>query len=317
MKSASAVRGSRVKGPKGLRMRDARPSDKRAVFAFTRKTWGGYGDFIPKVWGLWIGDRRGRFLVAELDGVAVGIAKITDFGNGEIWLEGLRVDPRHRGKGIARAINVEVLRTLTRMKPRAVRYCTGQSNWGSRHIGGSFGFKIAARMRYYWMKTRAGKVKGEFARPREAAEIYRFMLASRFVKMTSGLMAEGWIFRELTPRLVASYIRQRRVMVIRRSGRLAGVAVYPWERNDESLTLGFVDGEPAAVRALAANCLRLARARGGKFCSAAIPSRVFPALVEAGVYRRRDSMGQLVFEHAGWATGRANARKAGQPARRF
>lgn len=300
MKPVSAERRPRAKA---LKLRDARPADKRAVLAFTRRTWGDYGDFVPRVWGAWIADRCGRLIVAELDGVPVGMAKITDFGKGEIWLEGLRVDPKHRGKGIARAINVEVLRTLRRMKPRAVRYCTGRTNWGSRHIGRRFGFEIAAWMRYYWVKTRPGKVRGELAGPREAAEIYAFMRASKFIRMTSGLVAEGWIFRELTPQLVASYIRQKRVMVIRRSGRLAGAAVYPWEKNDATLTMGFVDGEPAAVKALAANCPRLARARGGKFCSAAMPSRGFPTLVEAAGYRRKDSMGQLVFQHAGWPAG--------------
>lgn len=286
-------------------MRDARPGDRRAVFAFTRRTWGEYGDFIPRVWGAWIGDRGGRFIVAELDGVPVGTAKITDFGNGEIWLEGLRVDPKYRGKGIARAINVEVIRTLNRMKPRAVRYCTGRTNWGSRHIGSRFGFEIGVRMRYYWMKARAGKLRGEFARPRDAAGIYDFMRASKFIRMTSGLVAEGWIFRELSPRLVASYIRQKRVMVIRRSGRVVGVAVYPMEKNDATLTMGFIDGSPAAIKALAANCPRLARARGGKFCSAAMPSRGFPALVEAAGYRRKDSMGQVVLQQARRVAGRA------------
>ena len=100
---AKTTGGARVKG---LKMRDARRDDKGRVFEFTRKTWGQYGDFIPRVWHRWIGDKRGRLIIAELGGVPVGLAKITDFGRGEIWLEGLRVDPEQRGKGIARAINI-------------------------------------------------------------------------------------------------------------------------------------------------------------------------------------------------------------------
>jgi GNAT superfamily N-acetyltransferase len=297
-------------------MRDARPGDKAAVLAFTRRTWGEYGDFIPRVWDSWIGDRGGRFIVAELDGVPVGTAKITDFGGGEIWLEGLRVNPEYRGKGIARAINVEVIRTLGRMRPRAVRYCTGRTNWGSRHIGSRFGFEIAVRMRYYWMKARAGRLRGQFARPRDASEIYDFIRTSKSIGMTSGLVAEGWIFRELTPRLLATYIRQKRVMVIKRSGTVAGAAIYPMEKNDATLTMGFIDGDPAAVKALAANCPRLARARGGKSCSAAVPSRGFRALVEAAWPVWEESMGQVVLQHIRWSGARPDGRVARPMSRR-
>jgi GNAT superfamily N-acetyltransferase len=280
-------------------MRDARPADREAVFAFTRRTWGDYGDFVPRVWHSWIADRRGRLVVAELAGVPVGIAKITDFGRGEIWLEGLRVDPKHRHKGIARAINIEVARTLARMKPRAVRYCTGGGNRASRHIGRRFGFKTVVRMRYYWLKPRAGKLVGAYATVRDAREVYDFIKASRFIRATSGLVAEGWIFRELTPRLVGSYLKRRSVMVIRRSGALAGVAVYPVEKNDGVLSLGFIDGDAAAVRDLAGNCRKLAAARGDKSCSAAVPCRVFPALLDAAGFPRKESMRQVVLQYAG------------------
>jgi RimJ/RimL family protein N-acetyltransferase len=290
-----------TRGPsriRSLRMRDARPEDKRAVFEFTRRTWGQYGDFIPRVWNRWISDRAGRFIVAELDGVPVGTARIRDFGNGEIWLEGLRVDPRHRGKGVARAISLEVLRALRRMHPRAVRYCTGAGNKASRHIGASFGFRIAARLRYYWLRSRAGTLAGEFASPRDRDALHRFMKDSKFLSGTAGLVAEGWIFRELTPELLASYIRRRRAMVIRKAGKIVGAAVYPVEVNDKSLTMGFVDGQPAAVKALARNCRYLARMHGHKFCSVAVPSRGFPRLLDGAGFSRKDSMGQVVLEYA-------------------
>lgn len=287
-----------VSCPRSLRMRDARPEDKRAVFEFTRRTWGQYGDFIPRVWNRWISDTAGRFIVAELDGVPVGTARIRDFGNGEIWLEGLRVDPKHRGKGIARAINLEVVRTLRRMKPRAVRYCTGAGNKASRHIGSSFGFKIAARLRYYWLRSRKGSLAGEFATARDLEALWQLMRASRFLARSGGLIAEGWIFREATPGLLAAYIRRRRVMVIRDAGKIVAAAIYPAEENDRSLTMGFVDGTPAAVGALARNLRTLAARHGRRFCSIAVPSGGFPRMLHSAGIKRKDSMGQVVLEFA-------------------
>jgi len=279
-----------------LKLRDARAADRRAIFEFTRRTWGQYGDFIPRVWRRWLGDREGRFIVAELDGVPVGTAKISHFGGGEFWLEGLRVDPEHRGKGIARAINLEVLASLARMQPRAVRYCTGYRNWASRHIGSVFGFRIGARFRHFWAKSRKGSLRGEFATRRDAGEIYEFMSRSRFMRLSSGLVGEGWVFRELTMARLEGYIRRKSVMVVRRAGALAGVAIYPFDVNDKDLTMGFADGDPSAIKALARNCPRLGAMRGTEYCSMSVPTRYFAGLVEEAGFKRKSSMGQLVFE---------------------
>jgi RimJ/RimL family protein N-acetyltransferase len=280
-------------------LRDARPGDRRAVLGFTRRTWGDYGDFIHKVWRSWIADRSGRFIVADLRGTPVGIAKINDFGRGQVWLEGLRVDPAHRGKGIARAINREVVRTLGRMRPRAVRYCTGAGNRASRHIGGRFGFRVAGHFRYYWGKSRRGKLHGERARACDAQDLWRFMKASRYLAKSGGLVAEGWVFRELTLDLLRAYIRRGQVMVVRDSGKIVGAAVYPLEKSDRWQTVGFLEGSDAVMKALAANCRHLAAARGGKECSVVVPSRHCRRAVEAAGFRRKQSMGQVVLEYAG------------------
>ncbi|MFZ1948186.1 MAG: GNAT family N-acetyltransferase [bacterium] len=301
---------------RGLVLRDARPGDRQAILGFTRRTWGEYGDFIHKVWRSWIADKSGRFIVAELGGVPVGTAKINDFGRGQIWLEGLRVDPAHRGEGIARAINLEVLRTLARMRPRAVRYSTGAGNRASRHIGGRFGFRVAGHFRYYWGKSRRGKLFGERARGRDADAVWRFVKASRYLARTGGLVAEGWVFREATPELVRAYIRRGQVMVVRDSGKIVGAAIYPLEKSDRWQTVGFLDGPEAVMKALAANCRHLAAARGGKECSVVVPSRHCPRAVEAAGFKRKQSMGQVVLEYAGKVGRTSKSGRAGRGAGR-
>jgi RimJ/RimL family protein N-acetyltransferase len=284
---------------KRLRLRDARAGDTEPVVEFCSRTWPEYGDYIPRVWDRWLRDRRGRLIVAELDGTPVGLAKVTDFGHGEIWLEGLRVDPRQRRRGIADAMHTEVLTTVRRLRPRTVRFCTGAPNKGSRRIGEKYGFDVIARFRYYWRKSRKGTVRGDVVAPSDRDRIYDYIVGSRFLKLSSGQIAEGWIFRKLSRRLLARYIKERRVIVLRRAGSLAGVAIYPYEENDESTTLGFVDGDPAAVKVLARNCIYLARKQGLKFCSAAVPTRGFARLIEQAGFSRGESVGQLVLEHRG------------------
>jgi len=294
---------------KGLRLRNAKPADKNAVFEFCRNTWVGYGDYIPRVWDKWIADTRGRFILAELDGKPIGIAKISDFGRGEVWLEGLRVTRRYRRQGIAHLIHLEVVKTLRKIRPRVVRYCTGATNSASRKVVARVGFGLAARTRYYWSKPRKGSIRGEWAKASEAGEIHRFMLASRFLNLTSGLIGEGWVFRELTRALLKEYIKQLRVIVMRRAGKLDGVAVYPYEENDRTITLGFIDGSDAAIKDLARNCRYLAREKGYRECSVAVPTRGYARLIEEAGYKRKDSVRQVVLEISGRALTSGRRRK--------
>ncbi|MCU0607891.1 MAG: GNAT family N-acetyltransferase, partial [Candidatus Edwardsbacteria bacterium] len=85
-------------------MRRARAADKATVLDFCRHTFGRWGDYLPEVWDQWVRERRGLFALAEVRGVPVAVGKITVQRPGELWLEGLRVDPHWRGCGIGRVV---------------------------------------------------------------------------------------------------------------------------------------------------------------------------------------------------------------------
>lgn len=279
-------------------LRDALPEDKQAVIAFCSRTWRHYGDFIPRVWDRWIAEKSGRLIVAEVDGRPVGIAKITDLGQGEIWLEGLRVHRNWRRKGIATRITEEILRTIKRLEPKAVRYCTAASNKVSRRIGEKSGFKILARFRYYWRRSAKGSIFGHHATSRDLNRIVEFIKNSRFLRLSNGLISEGWILREFNRDLIKRYIDQARVIISLENGKISGVGIYPDEINEETITLGFVDGwdEQTIVR-LSSNCHRIAYDLKLRYCSAAVPTRYFSRLLERCGYKRSSSVTQVVMEY--------------------
>jgi RimJ/RimL family protein N-acetyltransferase len=284
---------------RGLKLRDARAEDRRAILDFCRHTWPEYGDYIPRIWRDWLRDPGGRFIIAELEGRPVGLAKVTEFSKGEVWLEGLRVDREYRNRGIARALNLEALQTVRLMRPRVVRFCTGSDNTVSRRMAEKSGFRLAARLRYYWAKSRKARVRGEFACRGDIEALDEFILKSCFLKRTSGLIAEGWVFREYNRPLLARYIREHRALVIRRSGVIAGAALFPYEVNDRALTLGFVDGDDRFIGILARDCMYLARMQGLTHCSVSVPARGFAPIVEKAGFGRRASTGQVVYELKG------------------
>lgn len=286
---------------KGLSLRDARARDRDAVFEFCRNTWPGYGDYIQLVWDKWMSEEGGRFILAEMDGEPVGIAKISEFSRGEVWLQGLRVDPRLRKKGIANEINIEVLKSAKRMNPRVVRFCTATPNKASRHIGEKFGFRLAARFRFFWVKARRGTVRGRVARMKDLQAALAFIRDSRFLKFANGLIAEGWVFREFNPDLLRRYIRAGSVMVIEGERGIRGLAIYTVDQEEGSdlVSLGFVDGDEAAIKALAKNPFYISASRGYKYCSAAVPTRYFTRLLRWSVYGKSETIGQVIYELTG------------------
>ena len=283
---------------RSLRLRDARPADRKTVLEFCRNTWPGYGDYMQLVWPRWIGEKKGRFILAELDGRPVGTAKISEFSKGEVWLQGLRVDPALRGKGIANEINYEVLRTVKSMKPRKVRFCTATRNWASRHIGEKFGFDLVVRARFFWAKSRKGSMKGRAMGMGEMGAALDFIENSRNLKLSRGMIAEGWVFREFSPELLRKYLRDGAVHMIEGKRGIRGLAIYTEdeEEPDTSVFMGFVDGDANSIKALARNAFYLAAKRGLPYCSASVPTRYFARLLRWSVFGKSETVGQVVYE---------------------
>ncbi len=136
-----------------LVFRPVRADDKPRVLDITAHTWDD-GDYIHEVFDDWLADPKGQFVAAELDtadaargGQVVAIGKLTDLGDGELWLEGLRVDPAHRGKGIGDALHHHQLDFARRVGGRVLRYATGQDNRASQRLGARTGFQHVASYR--------------------------------------------------------------------------------------------------------------------------------------------------------------------------
>ena len=88
-----------LKMQNNIDVRFARTEDKGAVVAFCQNTFS-WGDYITSVYDDWLNDRAGKFLVATIDQQPVGIAHVAFLGNEVAWMEGMRVHPDYRRRGI-------------------------------------------------------------------------------------------------------------------------------------------------------------------------------------------------------------------------
>ena len=255
-----------------LVVRRARPEDRDPILKMSEKIWGGT-DYLPLVWDAWLADTKGLLLTATLDGRPVGVSKISVLSPGEIWLEGLRLDPDLQGRGLVRQINRAAFREVARFKPRSVRYSTGAGNAASRHLGEARGFWLVARTRWMWGRALPRHTtSGRAARPDEIDAVRAYVSNSACYKATSGLYASGWKFPELNARRLRRLLKAGRVLVWPGRGKIRGAAIYDIGEIDNDVCLGFLDGSPEAMRALARDVLGEAARLDRKDSSAMLPA---------------------------------------------
>ena len=82
-------------------IRGARPSDVEAIIAFTTDTFD-WGDYVPSVIERWVTNDPGQvFVKVDESDIPIAMARGVFLSPFEVWSHAARVDPRHRGKGIA------------------------------------------------------------------------------------------------------------------------------------------------------------------------------------------------------------------------
>lgn len=278
-----------------LIVRKARSSDKKAVVAFCSKIWEGW-DYLPRVWDQWLEDPYGAFLVAELAGHPVGTGKITVLSPEELWLEGLRVDPQYRGRGIARALNQRAMEIVMQLRPSTVRYSTVFDNWASRHMGEEAGFRLFFQCRRMLAQAQMGELPpGAQGSMGEVDEILAFLEKSANFRRMKGLFAWGWIFKNLDGPFLERVLVEGGALVARRHGRMSGVALFLRQRHGPKAALGFIDGNEQELVTLAGQFRNLAARRGFQDLLAMVPESSTEALLSAG-FRLEEPVSVVVYD---------------------
>jgi N-acetylglutamate synthase-like GNAT family acetyltransferase len=232
-----------------LVIRRARRSDKRDVLAAVRTIWGGQ-DRIPGVFDRWVTHRAGPFFVAESGGRVVGMGKLTILNEDEGWLEGGRVAPRWRRRGIATALIAHRIAVARERGIRLLRFSTASDNLPIHRAARRFGFRRVAVM---W-RHRAPATAGEPPARARAADIASVAVAvDPYIQV-----GRGWEWRTLTAWDLLSAIRRGQAFIA--DG--AGAAAIVGSRDEDSLPLLAIGGRGRALRDLLVGLRAEARRRG-------------------------------------------------------
>ena len=273
-----------------LTFRPLRPEDKPRVLEITAHTWGD-GDYIPEVWEDWLADLNGEFTAAVQEGVVVAIAKLTWRGEGQWWLEGLRVDPERRLQGVGQAMCLYQLALAQKLGGHVVRYMTGIRNDGSHRIAERAGFHVLAR----FVERVADKVDGPVGAvaltSADLDAVWAMARESDVTRTTKGIYVCNWKACEITRERVAGHLSKGEAMGVRdEAGRVRAWCLVHVEPDWDRLGIMCLEGETDALAALARAMRAQAGVLGKVMVQVLTPPlpRVTEALEAAGYYVEAD-----------------------------
>lgn len=295
-------------------IRPASPSDRPAIEAIAAQVWDG-NDYLPYFLDEWLADTIGQLYVAvdPLDR-AVGVSKLTRFAAGEWWLEGIRVDPAHRGKGIARLLHqhgiqlAEARHRASGEREATIRLCTDIGNSAVHHLSEAFGFTQIAQFWRYGANPLPNFAGAAAFQPLTHADIpavRAFLGASPHYQHVARCSIEPrWVCRTLTDERIGGFAERGAAYVWhgvhhdpnRIDGLVIGVngPVFVTPESPVEFNLYYLDALPGclariaqAVRGLAAN-IGAARLR---HMILARPERLV-AIEQAGWRRGNDDSGK-------------------------
>lgn len=187
-----------------VHVRQATPEDEADVVEFTQDTWPEHGgDYLPRVFADWVAsdDDTQRTFVADDDGTAVGVVQAVLLTDREAWMQGMRVAPDARGRGIGTQLH-EAASTWARERGASVgRGMVFSWNGPALAVSRAAGFETGTEFR--WVHPEPDdSAEPDLAVTADAAAGWTYWQGSAARTHLRGLALatdESWALRELTP----------------------------------------------------------------------------------------------------------------------
>jgi N-acetylglutamate synthase-like GNAT family acetyltransferase len=132
------------------KIREFRDEDVPELLDIAKTTWEGH-DHLPGMLKHWMSDSNCNPFVMEIDGKVVSVAnlKVMDQGNTG-WMEGLRVHPEFRERGLAARMTDHIVKVAMEKKIPKIRLVTATENPAPRKLAESVGMSIIAQYSVFW-----------------------------------------------------------------------------------------------------------------------------------------------------------------------
>lgn len=233
-----------------IRIRPASRADHAALIAVEAKSTPNLR-YVPHVFGRFLNEQGGEFMVAEIDGEVIACGKFTLVPDGSAWLETLRVIPERQGLGVGKRIYERFFAVAAREGVSTMRMYTGTKNVVSKGLAERFGFQPAQTFYGAQLATNsvaAGSQALAFQPVTDAQRAATLLLTQR--EQWHDFLVMNRTFYKLTPEFCAHLAEAGQVYTELESGSVIvlGARFMP----EQALHIGLFAGD-------AGRCLHFAR----------------------------------------------------------
>jgi RimJ/RimL family protein N-acetyltransferase len=125
-------------------------SDIPDILEIAKTTWGG-DDHLPSMLDDWLSDSNCNPYVMEEKRKVVSIANLKIIDQGRTgWMEGLRVHPKFREKGLASQMTKHLVEKSNELNLSRFRFVTATVNIATRKLAESVGMKVIGQYSVFW-----------------------------------------------------------------------------------------------------------------------------------------------------------------------
>lgn len=233
--------------PPVLTYRTGTLDDWLTIAPMVAQTWED-GDYIDEtIWRAWVSDEKARLIAAELDGQLVGFARLAELGPAEWWLEGLRVDPQHRGQGIGRALLTHTIALFRRNAIGLLRFFTASNNEIMPRLAEKFGFNHIVSYAPMQIAAQPADYRSfKFLGPSNLEMAYAYLRRSPMYRVNH-FVEHHWTAYYLTKERLGEYLADPSIEVLgwRQFDQLHGIAILVPDAAEEAadtLQVAYLDG---------------------------------------------------------------------------
>lgn len=218
-----------------IRVRPAKPTDKGQLMSFIKDVWEGH-DYIPRVWDEWLSGESGRMFIVEADGVPVGMSRVRFLEDGSAWLEGARIHPEFRGRGLASMLGRNSMRIAMDRGVKVFRLTSWSRNKAAHRSISRINFKESSRISAYEPEKGAkfAPQKGvRLAGMSDLSWVTRLIGESREFQLGSGVFWDAFKAASLSPAIIKKLVGEGSIWIAGESvavARLGGEGGETWRQ---------------------------------------------------------------------------------------
>ncbi len=235
-----------------LYIRPVEATDQAALEALVAEIWDGQ-DYLPRVFTDWLNDKNGNFDVMIYENKVIGVAKLTRFNAEEWWLEGLRIDPRYQGQGLARILHHYKVNQARQLGDGVLRFSTSAENEAIHKLAAETGFATVSEFHYMNIPSAEHSTDGLKRLSSDDAQAVQTWLAqSDYFAKVDRSFENMWKWQFATPDLLNTLLSNQQVYGwygSENSATLQGLVVFDQVRGnaeDTTLYLAYADAKDGA-----------------------------------------------------------------------